>query len=148
MDVPLTEHTVHVNRRTDPFKRFRAEVLRNEEPMHQAMRRRTDNEGAGRGNLLNPRRDIRCFADNRGRLAPRNPWNVADDHQSRMNSDSNLHLNRTGLPIPMVERLQFLDSPESGTDRPLGVVFMSRGIAENKPVGRRRDTARRTRRID
>jgi hypothetical protein len=120
-----TQHLPSRHRRGDALDLDGAEIAVFEEITDQPARARGDDDGAGLGQGLQPRREVRCFADDRLFLRRALADQIADDHQPSRDPDARLQL--YGFDIEATDRV---DQPQPGPDRPLRIVLMCSRIAE------------------
>jgi hypothetical protein len=89
----------------------------------------TDHQGIGRREALQACRQVGCLAE-RQLFLPGPAPDLPDDHQPRMDPQTDGELHAAFLGQAGIEWPHGLHHPQAGPHRPLGVIFMRQGVAE------------------
>ena len=122
-------HAVHAQGRLDPLQTGAAEVVAAKIPLHQPVRCLTDRHRIGRGEALQPSREVGRLAQGQLLMAAPTPHG-AYHYRPRMDADPHGEPEAFALLQAGVQRPHGVKDAQTGTDSPLGVIFMGLRIAK------------------
>ena len=122
-------HTADRHRLCDPVERVRPQVFQGKGALHQPCRHGANHHRIGRGETLEPRRDVGRFAK-RQVLVP--PTTAHHPHHDRAGVDAEPHgeLDAVLCRQTGIQGGDGLDNAQAGVHRAPGIVFMGCGVAK------------------